>query len=189
MPLYVPPAPAPALGSVTAALGTPTAAGAVHPPFLTTSDGPLVPEQPLAVHVLDTVPAQARLTGWRFLIRGGDRVVASAETSVTPAGWVFSHFSAGPYLASTQRALLQAEPLPGSHQPRVLSIPGLYMFCLWLHGDPSDGDDAQPVPADVLIPLAPAPPGITAHHLYRVADLLPQLSVRMTPSPLLETAV
>ncbi len=194
MPLHVLPAPAPAVHSVTAALGNPTAVGAVHPAFLTAAGGSLVPEHPLAVHVLGAEPAsgglpQARLTGWRFLVRDGDRVVAAADTTATPNGWVFSHFSEGPYLASTQRALVQAEALPAPHQPRLLSIPGLYMLCLWLHGDVSDADDAQPAPADVLIPLAPAPPGIAAHRPYRVADLLPLLTVRLTPAPLLETAV
>lgn len=194
MPLHVLPAPAPAIHSVTAALGNPTAVGAVHPTFLTASGGSLVPEHPLAVHVLGAEPIsgglpQARLSGWRFLVRGGDRVVAAAETALTPDGWVFSHFCEGPYLASTQRALLQAELLPAPYQPRLLSIPGLYMFCLWLHGGPSDSEDARLAPADMLIPLAPAPPGIAAHRPYRAADLLPLLAVRLTPAPLLETAV
>ena len=194
MPLHVPPAPRPAVLSVTAALGTPQAAGAARHLFPSGSGGPLTPEHPLAVHVLDSEPApdglpQARLTGWRFLIRGGERVVAAAETTLTPNGWVFSHFSGGPYLASTQRALLQAESLGAPTQPRLLSIPGLYMFCLWLHGDLSDGDQARPAPADMLIPLAPAPPGIAAHRPYRMADLLPLIAVRLTPAPLLETAV
>jgi hypothetical protein len=132
---------------------------------------------------------QARLTGWRFLLRADDRAVAAADTTWTPDGWAFSHFSEGPYLASTERALRQAEPLAGAYQPRLLSIPGLYMLTLWLHGDTADGDDAQPAPADVLVPLAPAPPGIAAHRPYRAADLLPVLSLRLTPAPLLGTGV
>lgn len=193
MPLHVPPAPASAARSVTAALGTPTA-GTVNHAFMNATGASLVPEQPLPIHVLD--PRQSagplprvRLTGWRFLIRAGDGVVAAAETAVTPNGWAFSHFSEGPYLASTQRALLQAEALPAPSQPRLLSVPGLYMLCLWLHGDLSHGDDAQPAAADVLIPLAPAPPGIAAHHVYRAADLLPRLTTRLRQAPLLETAV
>ncbi|MCQ4085130.1 hypothetical protein NGB36_32335 [Streptomyces sp. RB6PN25] len=188
MPLHVPPAPAPALRSVLAALGSPSAVRAAGTPFLSAPDGPLTPEHPLPVHLLDPVPArgglpQARLTGWRFLIRGADRVVAAADTMWTPDGWAFSHFSEGPYLASTERALHQAEPLTGAYQPRLLSIPGLYMLTLWLHRDIADGDDAQPAPADVLIPLAPAPPGIAAHRPHAVAELLPVLSHRLTPAP------
>lgn len=194
MPLHVPQAPAPAVRSVTAALGTAPADGTAHPAFPNASDGSLLVEHPLALHVLSPEPPtgglpQARLTGWRFLIANGERVVAAAETALTPNGWVFSHFHGGPFLASTQRALLQAESLPAPYQPRLLSIPGLYMLCLWLHGDPADGDTAQPSPADVLIPLAPAPPGIAAHRPYRVADLLPLLTLRLAPSTMLETAV
>ncbi len=195
MPLHVPPAPAPALRSVLAALGSPAAVRAARTPSLRNATGPLVPDHPLPVHLLDPAPTaagmpRARLTGWRFLIRGtADGVVAAAETMITPDGWAFSYFCEGPYLASTERALLQAETLPAPYQPRLLSIPGLYMVCLWLHGEITDGDTAQPAPADVLIPLAPAPPGIAAHRPYRVADLLPVLTLRLTPAPLLGSVV
>jgi hypothetical protein len=195
MPLHVPPAPAPALRSILAALASPVAVRAASTPSLRTATGPLVPEHPLPVHLLNPVAAsggampRARLTGWRFLVRGGDRVVAAAETMITPDGWAFSHFCEGPYLASTEHALRQAEPLPSAYQPRLLSIPGLYMLCLWLHGDVTAGDDAQPAPADVLIPLAPAPPGIAAHRPYRVGDLVPVLTHRLGPAPLLGSAV
>ncbi|MBV9024203.1 MAG: hypothetical protein JO362_10515 [Streptomycetaceae bacterium] len=194
MPLHVPSAPAPALRSVLTALGSPSAVRAAGTPSLSASDGPLTPEHPLPVHLLDPVPArgglpQARLTGWRFLIRAADRVVAAADTRWTPDGWAFSHFSEGPYLTSTERALHQAEPLAGAYQPRLLSIPGLYMLTLWLHRNITDGDDAQPAPTDVLVPLAPAPPGIAAHRPHAVADLLRVLSHRLTPAPLLGTGV
>ncbi|AEW93082.1 MULTISPECIES: hypothetical protein [Streptomycetaceae] len=196
MPLYVPDAPAPALRSVLAALCSPTAVRAARTPSLRDARGPLVPDHPLPLHLLDPVSSRAggipraRLTGWRFLIRGAEEgVVAAAETMITPDGWAFSYFCEGPYLASTERALRQAEALPAPYQPRLLSIPGLYMLCLWLHGDVTDGDDAQPAPADVLIPLAPAPPGIAAHRPHRAADLLPVLTHRLTPAPLLRTVV
>ena len=191
MPLHVSPPPAPASRSVVTALSSPTAVRAARTLSLRTSTGPLEPVHPLPVHVLDPAPAdgglpQARLTGWRFLIRCGERILAAAETVLTPDGTAFSHFSEGPYLASTERALHQAELLPGSHQPRLLSVPGLYMLTLWLHGELSDGPEAQPAPADVLIPLAPAPPGIAADRPHRAADLLPVLAHRLTPAPLLK---
>ncbi|MFD8943489.1 hypothetical protein ACFV00_16015 [Streptomyces californicus] len=43
-------------------------------------------------------------------------------------------------------------------------------------------------PTDVLVPLAPAPPGIAAHRPHRVADLLPVISMRVAPGPLLSSA-
>ncbi|GAA2507962.1 hypothetical protein [Streptomyces gobitricini] len=195
MPLHVSPAPAPALRSVLAALGSPAVREA-HTPALRSVQGPLSPELPLPLHVLDVrdpiaPPAgspRTRLAGWRFLIRGGDRPVAAADTVLTPGGWSFSHFFEGPYLASTERAVRQAESMATRHQPRLLSVPDLYMLTLWLHGDTeADPATGAPAPADLLIPLAPAPPGIASHLPYRVADLLPVLTLRLIPPPLLES--
>jgi hypothetical protein len=190
MPLHVPPAPAPALRSVLTALGSPTAVREARTPSLRAAEGPATPELPLPVHVLDRVTpegtAVTRLAGWRFLIRCGDRAVAAAETMLTPDGWAFSHFFEGPYITSTERALRQAENMKGAYQPRLLSVPGLYMLTLWLHGDlTADGADGHPAATDLLVPLAPAPPGIAAHRPHRVADLLPMLTHRVTPAPLL----
>ncbi|OEJ97179.1 hypothetical protein [Streptomyces thermolilacinus] len=193
MPLHVSQAPAPAQHSVLAALGSP-ALRAAGTPALRSFPGPLSAELPLPVHVLGvTAPTAApagapatRLAGWRFLIRGGEVTLAAADTLRTAGGWTFSHFFEGPYLASTERALRQADASGSPWQPRLLSIPDLYMLTLWLHGDPAaDPAEGAPDPADVLIPLAPAPPGIAAHRPHRVADLLPRLTVRLVPPPLL----
>jgi hypothetical protein len=191
MPLHVPPAPAPALRSVLAALSSPTAVREAPTPALRSVQGPVSPELPLPVHVLDQIVPNGRapytrLAGWRFLIRSADRSVAAAETMLTPDGWTFSHFFEGPYLASTERALRQAESMRTPFQPRLLSIPELYMLTLWLHGDTdADASAGTPQPTDVLVPLAPAPPGIAAHRPHRVADLLPVMTLRLTPAPLL----
>ncbi|MEH0542925.1 hypothetical protein QA802_07550 [Streptomyces sp. B21-105] len=188
MPLHVPPAPAPALRSVLTALGSPTAVHEARTPSLRTAQQDAVPDLPLPLHVLDAITpegaAATRLAGWRFLIRCGDRAVAAAETRLTPDGWAFSHFFEGPYIASTERALRQAESVAQPCQARLLSVPGLYMLTLWLHGDSaSDGTTGHPDPADLLVPLAPAPPGIAAHRPHRVAELLPVLTLRVTPAP------
>ncbi|ULR49211.1 hypothetical protein [Streptomyces deccanensis] len=190
MPLHVPPAPAPALRTVLMALGSPTAVHEARTPSLKNASGPATPELPLPVHVLDRISPEgtgtARLTGWRFLIRCGDRAVAAAETRLTPDGWVFSYFFEGPYITSAERALRQAEAMPQPYQPRLLSVPELYMHMLWLHADPTaDSATGHPAPNDLLVPLAPAPPGIAAHRPHRVAELLPVLTTRLTPAPLL----
>ncbi|KUJ68300.1 hypothetical protein ACZ90_20520 [Streptomyces albus subsp. albus] len=194
MPLHVPPAPAPALRSVLAALGSPTAVREYRTPALRTLSGPFTAEAPLPVHVLDGVskpgtPPRTRLAGWRFLIRSGERSIAAAEAVVTADGWAFSRFSEGPYMVSTERALRQAESLPTPYQPRLLSVPELYMLTLWLHADPAADPvlGGAPVSADLLVPLAPAPPGIAAHVPHRAADLLPVLAVRMPPGSLLDS--
>ncbi|MET7621418.1 hypothetical protein [Streptomyces sp. NPDC005408] len=191
MPLHVPPAPAPALRSVLAALGSRTAVREARTPALRSVQGPLSPELPLPVHVLDQiVPSSSapytRLTGWRFLIRSGERAVAAAETMLTPDGWTFSHFFEGPYLSSTEQALRQAESMRTHFQPRLLSIPELYMLTLWLHGDTdADAETGTLRPTDILVPLAPAPPGIAAHRPHQVSELLPVMTLRLTPAPLL----
>ncbi|MEU3985622.1 hypothetical protein AB0F77_37105 [Streptomyces sp. NPDC026672] len=191
MPLQVPPAPAPALRSVLAALGSPTAVREARTPALRSAQHPATAELPLPVHVLDRITPEGmsatRLTGWRFLIRCDERAVAAAETMLTPDGWAFSHFFEGPYIPSTERALRQAETLQQTYQPRLLSLPGLYMLTLWLHGDcTADGAEGHPAATDLLVPLAPAPPGIAAHRPHRVAELLPVLTNRATPpAPLL----
>ncbi|MFD0367092.1 hypothetical protein [Streptomyces sp. NPDC059071] len=198
------PAPAPALRSVLAALGSPSAVREPRTPALRTAQGPLSPELPLPVHVLGAPggvdapaaagtagqrPPRTRLAGWRFLIRNGDRAIAAADTMLTPDGWSFSHFFEGPYVAATERALIQAEALVTPYQPRLLSVPELYMLTLWLHADTeADGSTTEPGPADLLVPLAPAPPGIAANRPYAVADLLPVIGLRLTPPPLLGSA-
>ncbi|MET8249312.1 hypothetical protein ABZV31_36055 [Streptomyces sp. NPDC005202] len=186
MPLHLPPAPAPALRSVLTALGSPTAVREARTPALRAAQGPATPELPLPVHVLDRITPEGvsatRLAGWRFLIRCGDHAVAAAETMLTPDGWTFSHFFEGPYVASTELALRQSETMSQPYQPRLLSMPGLYMLTLWLHGDLSaDGAAGHPAATDLLVPLAPAPPGIAAHRPHRVAELLPVLTHRVTP--------
>ncbi|MER6915814.1 hypothetical protein ABT354_29420 [Streptomyces sp. NPDC000594] len=192
MPLHVLPAPAPALRSVLTALGSPAAVREDRTPALRSFQGSVSPESPLPVHVLDPiVPTstdrpRTRLTGWRFLIRGGDRSVAAAETILTADGWTFSHFFEGPYLTSTERALRQAEATAIAYQPRLLSIPELYMLALWLHtGADADAGHGSLQPNDLLVPLAPAPPGIAAHRPHRVAELLPLMTLRVAPAPLL----
>lgn len=194
MPLLVPPAPAPALRSVLAALSSPTAVLEARTPALRSAEGPLTAEHPLPVHVFEpsAVPGglpEARLTGWRFHILGGawpQQTVAAGETVTTADGWVFSRFSEGPFLVSTERALRQADALPATYQPHLLSVPGLYMLALWLHCDArADAATAQPTPADLLVPLAPAPPGITSHRVHRIPELMPVLSLRLAPPPLM----
>ncbi|MFG3346510.1 hypothetical protein ACGF1Z_15770 [Streptomyces sp. NPDC048018] len=195
------PAPAPALRSVLAALGSPSAVREPRTPALRAAQGPLSPELPLPVHVLglstasgapgaaaatEQQPPGTRLAGWRFLIRNGDRAIAAGDTMLTPDGWSFSHFFEGPYVTATERALIQAEALATPYQPRLLSVPELYMLTLWLHTDTeADGATTEPGPDDLLVPLAPAPPGIAADRPYRLADLLPVIGLRLAPPPLL----
>lgn len=185
MPLIIPPAPAAAERSLRAALTTPAALRSPHP--LNVDPSALRPALSLPVHRLAPLtgpagPRAARLTGWRFLLALEGRPAGAGETVLTPDGWAFSHFSGGPYTASTQRAMALAEALPAPYQAALLSVPDLYMLTLWLRADPA-GDPASgaPLPEDLLVPLAPAPPGIAAHVPARADLLLAQLAGRLAP--------
>ncbi|SCK58603.1 hypothetical protein [Streptomyces sp. WMMB 322] len=199
MPLHFRSAPADAARSVLAALRAPASAPRGRTPAADSAGPSLEIELPLPVHELTGFgPGNAapytRLTGWRFLLRekaapSGAPAAGAAETLLTSDGWAFAYFCGGPYVASSQRALRQAETLPGLHQPRLLSVPRRYMLTLWLHANPgADIDKGAPEPSDLLIPLAPAPPGIAAHVPHRADALLPLLTGRSAPSdPLLRS--
>lgn len=193
MSLSLPQPPAAALRAVLNALDSPTAVRAVRTSAMRHRRGQLAPAHALPVHLLDPVtpvpPAApvsltrptggllsgARRTGWRFLIQDGEDVVAAAETRETADGHVFAYFAEGPYPVSTLRALHQARThiavSATPYVPRLLSVPGRYMTALWLHPvlDPARG-------RDLLIPLAPAPLGVTAHVPHDADELLALLS-------------
>ncbi|GAB2728175.1 hypothetical protein [Kitasatospora kifunensis] len=180
MTLQTPQPPPSALRAVLAALNSQAALRQAGATALRSPTGPLQPSHPLAVHQLPPGTATARAlaeaprTGWRFLIEHSGQVLAAAEVVKSTEGHSFAHFAAGPYLDSTMRALAQArhlvQSLRTSHQARLLSMPGHYATALWLHGIDSVPED------DLLIPLAPAPLGVTAHRAHPAGDLLALLA-------------
>ncbi|MEV4615829.1 hypothetical protein AB0K43_25050 [Kitasatospora sp. NPDC049258] len=185
MTMQTPQPPPSALRAVLAALDSEAGLRQPAASVLRHGPGPLLPAHPLAVYVLEhpgASPTEARRTGWRFLIKNGaGEFAASAEVVENPGGHTFSHFTAGPYLDSTLRALRQAWQLAQAshsrHQPRLLSMPGHYATALWLHS-PAPGED-------LIIPLAPAPVGVTAHRIYPAAELLATLDHSPVATPVL----
>jgi hypothetical protein len=107
--------------------------------------------------------AQAvRLTGWRALLEEDRQVVAAAEVPASncePAG---ASINRGAVVQSTVEALETAERhdpvVSEAFEPRLLRIPALYVTALWLHRAGA-GDD-------LVIPLAPTPPPLTAGEIY-----------------------
>ncbi|MCE7079383.1 hypothetical protein [Streptomyces sp. ST2-7A] len=199
MPLYLPPAPESAEHCVRTALRSP----ALRAPRSRESHGAhredrevhesrenLVPTRPLPVHqweVGTVVPASAPLVGWRFLLVRDGLPVGTAETRLTPGGWTFSHFGEGPYAASTDLALRRAEELDDTWSPCLLSVPRLYMLTLWLRpvGETGTAEPtAGPVAGDLLVPLAPAPPGIAANRPMTAATLHALVGSRLAPARL-----
>ncbi|MCK1799017.1 hypothetical protein MTQ01_23895 [Streptomyces sp. XM4193] len=198
MPLHARTAPSHALRTVEAALSSSHPFGQTPPspsePPSEPAPGPeLRVAAALPLHLLpsigDRVPS-APLTGWRFLLAGDTGPLLTADSVPSADGWAFSHFSDGPYAASALRCLDSARTLSATYEPRLLCVPELYMVTLWLHCPGPARDQDHLGPADLLIPLAPAPPGIAAERPVRVDGLLPLLTHRLHPAApaLLRTA-
>ncbi|MBA2445573.1 MAG: hypothetical protein H0V49_09610 [Nocardioidaceae bacterium] len=105
----------------------------------------------------DTGLRSAVPTGWRYLLRQGDQVVAAAQTVTDDGGQAaFASFNSGPYVESTRLAFGTAEEYagagPGSEddwEPRILHVPALHAMALWLHTEAET--------TDIVLPLPPAP--------------------------------
>lgn len=136
----------------------------------------IAPAQPHPVYTLglqDIVDGRglqaATLTSWRFLLQQGGNTVAALELAVDKQSGAmsFAGVNAGPFVDSTAAALGphfdQLTPEPGDWAVRLLRIPALYMYAVWL-ADTTAGKD-------LLIPLAPAPDGIQAGRPYSWDEL------------------
>lgn len=116
----------------------------------------------------------ARPVGWRYLVRGGEKVIAAAESTSGAGGaaQVFSQVNEGPFVSSTVDALaaLRTEPRLEKHAftQQVLHIPALHAMALWLHHDGAD---------DLLVPLAPFPLDVPTGQAVPAAELLDRLGV------------
>ena len=112
---------------------------------------------PQAVYVLDarhlTKPAplrSVRHVGWRFLVTAENRAVAAIDVDAGQAEQAakYSHISAGPYVDATMRAIRLAQRLSEikaeSFEVRLLKMPSIYVYALWLHSPKQD----------ILIPFA-----------------------------------
>jgi hypothetical protein len=107
----------------------------------------------------DSLRRAAEPTGWRFLLHDGDRVVAAVEaqtvaTRAGPSEHRFGQVNEGPFTVATEQAIRRAEGLDqvkrGRYTPTFLLAPAIYVAAIWLEDE--DGE------ADLVMPLAPAPP-------------------------------
>jgi hypothetical protein len=101
------------------------------------------------------VLADAQESAWRDVTGN-----AAAETASRDGQFIITSINEGPFVAATGEAMLVAHDLDAvkkrDYELRVLTIPSLYTFALWLRRD----DD------DILIPMSPAPSGLTANQPY-----------------------
>ena len=107
--------------------------------------------------------ATAKPSAWRFLIEVDREVVASAETTTISAReHEFSHVNEGPFVAGTVEALEIAERVADERNVdfdfRLFHIPAIYSVNVWAHRRGAETHDE-----DLLVPAAPAPPGVEAN--------------------------
>ncbi len=110
----------------------------------------------------------AVFSGFRYLVRDGDTDVAAAEVQTDTAGnaTLLANLNYGPFVAATAQALPRVAALApvsaGSYEVRALRFAAIGLMALWLKPD-SGG-------ADIIYPLAPAPPGLQADQPYSADD-------------------
>lgn len=118
----------------------------------------------------------ARPVGWRWLIHERGRTVGAVEVAEPVGGPPLARFTEGPFTTGTDAAVATVRSLPhverGYYELRLLHIPGLYTVALWL----ADLAGWQ----DLLVPLAPAPPGVQPLRPYPAAELAHTLVARGT---------
>ncbi|MFE2877377.1 hypothetical protein ACFXG6_27425 [Streptomyces roseus] len=113
------------------------------------------------------------VTGWRYLASRAGRVLASSELSGSADGEsiALEQVNMGPYVESTAQALAHLSEneviQAGDYELRVLKIPALCAFVLWLA--PADSG------RNLFIPLEPAPDYLTAGRIYREGEMLDAL--------------
>jgi len=100
---------------------------------------------------------------WNIVVgESGDVYAEDTE----PGSTVIRSVSRGPLVAETLRLIDEVGRQKLSknmqHETRVLQIPGIYVFALWLKA-PQDDDD-------LLLPMRPAPTALRAGIPYRRSD-------------------
>jgi hypothetical protein len=102
----------------------------------------------------------------RVLIMRADEPVATAELADAEEGSGLSA-TEGPYTESTANAIAEVERWPvvagGDYELRLLRLPAVYLMALWLKDRSADDD--------LLVPLAPAPPGVEPGRSYDESEL------------------
>ena len=137
---------------------------------------------PVYVATLDDLAAgkllaDAKQTGWRYLLAQNDEVVAEAElTEGRPAAkatkgakgkeLAFAGLTHGPFTGATVDGLHAAERLPqvekADYELRLLKVPAVYLVALWLHG----GNE------DLLVPIGQPPAGLKKNRAYTEAGVI-----------------
>ncbi|MEA2414921.1 MAG: hypothetical protein QOI58_1578 [Thermoanaerobaculia bacterium] len=112
-----------------------------------------------------------RLTSWQFLVLRARQPFGSGEVDVERGvggteTLVYGGFHLGPYARSVVGTLHIAEGLPPvierDYEVRILRIPTVFLYCVWLH---SEGHD------DLLLPCKPAPTPLVENNVLEPATI------------------
>ena len=114
--------------------------------------------------------ASAKATGFRYLVQSGGAAVAAGEVLADAGGAasLLANINYGPFVEATAQGLTQVASLAavrsGPFEVRLLRFSAIALVALWLKSD-SGG-------ADIVYPLAPAPPPLQAENPYSAADFV-----------------
>jgi hypothetical protein len=108
-------------------------------------------------------------TGWRYILKQDDEVLAHAETIIDPNGkHLFAGTNEGPLIEGTTKAIKavegQKEIIKGNFEVRLLFIPAIYVAALWL----TDKEGK----VDFAVPIEPTPAPLTPNKLITLKELL-----------------
>ncbi len=115
----------------------------------------------------------AHQVGWQHLLPTGDPAgPALAETAIRGSNQhVFVGVAESPFASDLEHRLsvLRADPTvsASSYNAALLEVPAMYVMAIWLQ-DTSHHDD-------LIVPLAPAPPPLTAGRNYSTSQFLDAL--------------
>lgn len=129
-------------------------------------------------------PSEVSVNAWRFIVRAAPAAEpAAAETlTVGPSGQAeFSSVNAGPFVGGTEAAFaaLTRDPAlaQGDWEARLLRIPALYLFAIWVHSKQNGEDRFRPV--------QPAPSFVDPNRTYTWAEF--QAAIKPAAQQKLET--
>ena len=149
------------------------AASLVNSPRILSSPGLSYPVYTLGLDSVATGASlsKAKLAAWRHEFMSGDEVVA-AEVSAGRQPRFSGLNVSSRFRSVSQELRLATETGKGftdrSYQPRLLQISALGIRALWLKSEPRSR-------ADVVIPLAPTRPELTANRHYSPAEFIEAL--------------
>lgn len=189
MSLTIPAAPREAVTALTAALpelatspavsaSSPLAAAAVTR-FMTAGTAISLPVFVLGLSDVRKGVMAARQVGWRHLLPTGDPAgPVLADTAIRDSNQhVFAGVTESRFASDLENRLTLFREDPkvsgGSYDATVLQVPAMNVMAIWLQ-DTAHHDD-------LIVPLAPAPPSLTAGRQYSTSEFLDALRVAIQP--------